>query len=53
MKIELTDSEAKTLKFYLEQSLIDARGLCAIGVGNKNSVINLESIIKKINNIKW
>lgn len=48
MKIELTESEIKTLKFYLEKSLIDAEGLCAIGVISNNSVINLKSIIKKV-----
>ena len=48
MKIELTNSEIKTLKFYLEKSLIDAEGLYAIGVGSKNSATNLKSILKKI-----
>lgn len=52
MKIELTENEIKTLKFYMEKSLIDAEGLCAIGVVSKNSVTNLKSILKKINHIK-
>ena len=48
MKIELTKNEIKILKLYLEKSLIDAKGLCAIGVVSNYSVKNLESIIKKI-----
>lgn len=47
MTIELTESEVKTLRFYLEKSLIDAQGMVAIGVGNKTSVDNLKSIMKK------
>lgn len=49
MEIKLTDSEIKTLKFYLEKALIDAEGMYAIGVENINSVINIKSIIHKIN----
>lgn len=49
MEIKLTDSEVKTLKFYLEKALIDAEGMCSIGVGNIKSVINIKSIIHKIN----
>lgn len=48
MKIELTKNEIKILKLYLEKSLIDAKGLCAIGVVSNYSVKNLESIIKKL-----
>ena len=51
MKIELTENEIKTLKIYLEKMLIDAKGLYAVGVGSKNSVINLESILKKVDSI--
>lgn len=48
MKIELTESEIKTLNFYIKQALIDAEGMYAIGFGNKKSILNLKSIIKKI-----
>ena len=48
MEIQLTESEIKTLKFYLDKALIDAKGLCAIGIGNSTSVKNLESVKKKI-----
>ena len=48
MEIKLTESEIKTLKFYLDKALIDAKGLQAIGIGNDVSVKNLESIKKKI-----
>lgn len=48
MKVVLTEREVKTLKFYLEQALVDAKGMEAIGVGSKNSVLDLKSIIKKI-----
>lgn len=49
MQIELTESEVKTLHFYLNKSLIDAEGAYAIGVGNKTSVENLKAIRRKIN----
>ena len=49
MNIELTENEIKTLKFYVKQSLIDAKGNCAIGIGSKQSVMNLESILKRLN----
>lgn len=48
MEINLTDSEVKTLKFYLEKSLIDAEGNQAIGIGSKEAVPNLKSIMRKI-----
>ena len=48
MEIKLTESEIKTLKFYLEKALIDAKGLQAVEMGNETSVKNLESIKKKI-----
>lgn len=48
VKIELTDSEISTLRFYLDKALIDARGMAAIGVGDRSSVRNLESVAKKI-----
>ena len=46
--IILTESEIKTLNFYLEKALIDAEGMAAIGFGNKASVRNIKSVIKKI-----
>lgn len=49
MNIELTESEIKTLRFYLDKSLIDAKGLRAVGVIKGNTVTHLESIKKKIN----
>ena len=52
MNIELTENETKTLKFYVEKALIDAEGLCAIGVVSKNSVTNLKSVLRKIDQIK-
>lgn len=48
--ITITESEAKTLKRYLDNAIIDAKGLQAIGVGSKTSVKNLESIKKKLSN---
>lgn len=48
MEIELTESEIKTLKLYLDKALIDAKGLRAIGMRNDMSVKNLESIKRKI-----
>ena len=48
MEVKLTDSEIRTLKFYLEKALIDAEGMVAIGFGSKTSVTNLKSIIQKI-----
>ena len=32
MEIKLTESEIRTLKFYLEKALIDAKGLQAVGM---------------------
>lgn len=49
MNITLTDSEVKTLNFYLDKSLTDAKGMLAIGIGNSTSVENLKSIKQKIN----
>lgn len=48
IQIELTEGEVKTLHFYLNKSLIDAEGACAVGVGNKTSVENLKTIRQKI-----
>lgn len=48
MEINLTAAEIKTLNFYVAQALIDARGLVAIGFGNRESVRNLESIQRKL-----
>lgn len=48
MQIELTPSEIRTLKFYLSQALIDAKGSRAIGIGSGKSVNDLESVIAKI-----
>ena len=50
--LRLTESEIKTLTFYLNQSLIDAEGCCAIGVGKPESVRNIKSILQKINTEK-
>lgn len=50
MEIKLTESEIRTLIFYLDKALIDAKGLRSIGFGNDMSVRNLESIKKKISN---
>lgn len=47
-EIKLTESEIKTLNFYLDKALIDAKGLQAIGMKNDVSVKNLELIKKKI-----
>ena len=46
--ISLTESEIKTLDFYLKKALIDAEGMAAIGFGNKASVRNIKSVIRKI-----
>lgn len=48
MEIKLTESEIKTLKFYLEKALIDAEGMRAIGIGSARTTINLKSIMHKI-----
>lgn len=48
--IELTAREVKTLKFYLNKAIIDAEGMSAIGVGSKESVSNLKSVMTKIGN---
>lgn len=40
----LTDSEAKTLLFYIEKDLIDAEGMLAIGVGSNTTIKNLKNI---------
>lgn len=48
MQIELTEGEAATLRFYLNKALIDAEGMAAIGVANRQSADNLKSVIKKI-----
>lgn len=50
MKITLTESEVKTLKFYIKKSLIDAEGMAAIGVGSRQTVSNLKSVMKKLDN---
>lgn len=44
---KLTESERKTLQFYLKKALIDAEGLLAIGFGDKQTVNNIKSILKK------
>ena len=43
----LTEGERKTLQFYLKKALIDAEGLLAIGIGDKQTVINIKSILEK------
>ena len=48
IEIQLTESEVTTLKFYVKQSIIDAAGSHAIGIGSKTTVDNLKSILKKI-----
>lgn len=48
MQVDLTKSEVVTLQFYLHQSLIDAEGMLAVGVGNEISVNDLKSVIAKI-----
>ena len=48
VKIELMESEVKTLQFYLKGNIIDAEGSYVIGVESKTSVDNLKSIMKKI-----
>ena len=48
MNINLTEDEAKTLSKCIENGLIDARGLKAIGIGNGKNVTNLENIKEKI-----
>lgn len=48
MTIELTESEIKTLKFCLDQALVELKGLRAIGVKNDTSIKNVKSIKKKI-----
>ena len=37
VEIKLTDSEVRTLRFYLEKALIDARGMAAVGVCGRTS----------------
>lgn len=49
MIIELTDKEVDTLKYALKSKIIDVKGLCAIGIGNKETLKNLENIQRKIN----
>ena len=48
MEITLTESEIETLKFYLDQILVDVKGGCEIGIVREVTVNNLESIIEKI-----
>ena len=49
MKIELTQQEANTLLFYLQQAIIDAEGMAAIGFKKcRVSAKNLRSVINKI-----
>lgn len=52
MEINLTEKEVKTLNFYLKKSLIDAEGNEAIGIGSKETVLNLKSVMRKINKSK-
>lgn len=46
IEVKLTDSEVRTLRFYLEKALIDARGMA--GVCGRTSEKDLESVMKKI-----
>ena len=47
MQIDITESERKTLLFYLEKALIDAQGLRAIGAGSSKTVDNIKSLMYK------
>lgn len=47
-EIKLTESEICTLQFYMEKALIDAEGLYAIGVADKETISNIKSILKKV-----
>ena len=48
MEITLTESEIETLKFHLDQILVDVKGGYEIGIVREVTVNNLESIIEKI-----
>lgn len=48
VEIKLTKSEIETLKFYLDQVLVDVKGGYEIGIVREVTVNNLESIIEKI-----
>lgn len=48
MFLELTESEIKTLLFYIDKSLIDAKGLAAVGMVSKKEIDDLESVKEKI-----
>lgn len=37
IEVKLTDSEVRTLRFYLEKALIDTRGMAAVGVCGRTS----------------
>ena len=43
VEIKLTDSEVRTLRFYLEKALIDARGMAAVGVCGRIETIGAYS----------
>lgn len=48
MKFELNNNEIKTLVHCLQQSLIDAEGYAAIGLGKSETVKNIKSVLQKI-----
>ncbi len=48
MQIELTEREAKTLRAYVKGAIIDAEGSAAIGIGSRETVKDLKSVMKKI-----
>ena len=45
--LKMSESEIKTLLFYMKKAKIDAEGLGAIGFKNKETVRNIKSIIDK------
>lgn len=47
-KIQFTKEELKMLKGVVQSGLIDAEGLAAIGVGDKEYVDTVNNILKKI-----
>lgn len=47
-QIELTDSEARTLRFYLDKAVTEAACMAAIGISDGSSEKDLKSVIRKI-----
>ncbi len=48
MIIEINETEKKTLLFYLNKAKIDSEGMYAIGIGDRSTVNNINSFIKKV-----